>query len=519
MKEYNDIGTDEMLEWAKMNGMNMSEGKAKELVNGENTDIDLDEWFKQNNVAPIGEYENLSKKMKTKIQEIISSLKEEKEKQMAEETDERDERDTLDEKEGKEELDENKKKEVDERKHEDGEKEETDEEEKSEELENKKEEKEVENKEETPKKAEYLAKVKKLHEMKIRDYKDQMKKDDATVDKYFITMMYLQKNINRQRNAFIKEYGSEELTALENEYLKEELKYEKTLNVRMERDLNKLRQLDLKLDSILDKMQSLQKGLEDGSMSLEEYNDEINSLEKDKLDTLWQINRLNPELLEEKQENLKTRGEYEKKTTTASITKERKLDMTPENKVKTSVLEYNEGKQQGKAEEFHEDINEVMKNDIDEKEKRLDELRNKLKGVDITTPNGKKEALEIIGEIQALESQKMSQEKQLDNLEKNMGADVQNYSDLEESEIERRDSSEEFGELVEDINPSEVSDDLMSQLRNQALEEPSTPEQAEEYLDNINEISEEAEKNQDDKEKESDETEEPTLWNRRKRAY
>lgn len=519
MKEYSDIGTDEMLEWAKMNGLNLSEGQAKDLVSDKNEDIDLDEWFKQNNVAPIGEYENLSNKMKSKIQEIISSLKEEKEKQIIDEVDDRDEKDTLDEKDGKEELDENKKKEVEERKLENGEETKDKEENSDKEVEEKNEKKEENKEEETPKKDEYLAKVKKLHEMRIVDYKDQMKKDDPKVDKYFITMMYLQRNINRQRDAFIKEYGAEELTRIENEYLKEELKYEKTLNIRMEKDLTKLRELDSKLDSILDKMQNLQKSLKDGNMSLEEYNDEINSLEKDKLDTLWQINRLNPELLEEKQENLKTREMYEKKATTANVEKDKKLSMTPENKGKDKALNYNEKKQEGVAKEVHDDMINTIDNDIDYKEKRLDELRKELKGVDITTSEGKKEALGIIGEIQSLEAQKMSLEKQVDNLEKNMEADAQNYSDLKSSEDQRRDLAEEYEDMVSEVKPEEVSDDLMSQLKSQALEDPSTPEQAEEYLDKINDISDDAEKEQNDKEIETEGAEEPTLWNRRKRPY
>ena len=76
---------------------------------------------------------------------------------------------------------------------------------------------------------------------------------------------------------------------------------------------------------------------------------------------------------------------------------------------------------------------------------------------------------------------------------------------LESSEIERQESTEEYEEITENVNPAEVSEDLMAQLKSQALEDPSTPEQAEEYLDNINEISENVEKEQDDKEKEEDE--------------
>jgi len=509
-----EIATDELLEWAKLNKINMSEGQAKDIVKDREENIDLDEWFKQNNMTPIGEYESLSQKMRAKIQTIISSLKADDEK-VLEDSNETEENDKLDEKDGKEELDKDKKEQIRKVKQEKGEEvPEDDEKDKEEIVDEDKEYKQSEAQEETPKKDEYLAKVKKLHEMKIKDYKDQMRKDDPKVDKYFVTVMYLQRNINRQRAAFIKEYGDEELRKIENDYLKEELKYEKTLNMRMERDLSKLRALDQKLDSILDRMQTLQKGLEDENISLEEYNDEINSLEKDKLDTLWQINRLNPELLERKQENIKLREKYEKRISPENIAK--KKDLSPENKAKVSAIAYSEKKQDGVAKETNQNIKDTIVKDVDEKEKRLEELRKELKGMDITTPEGKKKALETIGEIQTLEAQKMSQEKQIDALEKNMGADVESYSDLRVSESEREDTTKEYEQMSDDINPGEVSDDLMSQLRSQALNEPSTPEQAEQYLENLNEISEQTEMEQS---KDTDDIEPPTLLNRRKRPF
>ncbi len=517
MREKRNFTAEELLEhFNKDNNMKLSFSDAQEL-SGNITEQDFEDFLKDSN-NPIGEYESLTKKMRVKIQEIISSLKEENIKEVTE-SDETEEKDNLDELDGKEELDADKKEEVTKKRKQEKRKQSQDEddkklEEKEEKAEENKEEKEAQ---EVPRKDEYLAKVKKLHDMKIVDYKEQLRKDNTNVDKYFITMMYLQRNINRQRDAFVKEYGIEELSAIENQYLKEELKYEKTLNIRMEKDLIRLRALDQKLDSILDKMQALQNSLEMGSMSLEDYNDEINSLEKDKLDTLWQINRLNPGLLEEKQENLKLRDKYERKTTTAKIEKERKKEMTSENKAKESALNYSDKKQDGMAEMVHEDMKDVISRDITQKEERLYELRKKLKEVNIETPEGKKQALELIGEIQTLEAQKLSQEKQMQNLEKNMEAGAQSYGDLETSEKEREHVTEEFEEMTDNINPSEMSTDLMSQLKSQALEDPSTPEQAEEYLDNINEISEDAEK--EEKEQTNDENEPPTLWDRRKRPY
>ena len=84
MEENKDIGVDELLEWAKLNHMVMSESKAKEIVDVEKSVksidafeeyIDLDEWYKENGYeSPIGEYESLSKKMKKKIKIILSEL-------------------------------------------------------------------------------------------------------------------------------------------------------------------------------------------------------------------------------------------------------------------------------------------------------------------------------------------------------------------------------------------------------------------------------------------------------------
>lgn len=352
--------------------------------------------------------------------------------------------------------------------------------------------------------------------MKIVDYKDQMKTGEVDIDRYYMTMIILQRRLNRQRAAFIKEYGSEELVRLENEYLKEENKYRRTIVNNIEASLAKLRAFDQKLEAILDEIATLGQQLEDKSISIEEYNDRINILEKDKLETLWQINKLNPELLEEMQDNLELREKLEKKTTTASIERQKRKDMSALNKARTAGIDYDEKQQEGEAKQANDNREAEKEEAIDETEQRVDELRKKLASIDITTLEGKKEALDIIGEIQTLEAQKMSQEKQFDNLEKNMGSNVTSYSDLQGPEQQREEGTREYQENIDNIDAADLSDNLMEQLRSQALEDPSTPEQAEEYLDNINEISEDAKKEQDDKEKENEETEPPTLWNRRK---
>ncbi len=514
MEENKDIGTDELLEWARLNNMSMSEGQAKDMLRDEES-IDIDEWLKENSMTPIGEYESLSKRMKSKIQDIIKSLKEDKK---IETSDDREEKDTLDEKDGKEELDKDKKKEVKERENKDSKEGEQENKDKTEEEKKQEEVKEKDEEEKPINKDEYLGKVRKLHEMKIREYREEMKKDDVNMDRHFVNMIYLQREVDLERQAYIKEHGMEELSSIENQYMKEELKYQKTLNIRRGKELTKLKELDKKLDAIIDKMQTLQKSLEDKNISVDEYNDEIRALENDKLETLWKINKLNPELLQEKQDRKQERDEYQKNVITKNIN--RQDSMSKENRAKQQEIEVSEKKQQGIAGDVKNDMSETLKNDINEKEKRLDILREHLKKINIESPEGKKEALTIISEIQTLEAQKMSQENQQKSLDKNMSKGKNSYGDLKAPELERQEDTEDMQELHDSIDPNSLSDGMMEELRNAAIKDPETPEQAEEYLDNLRETAEEADKEKDEKkQQEQDDNEVPTLWNKRKKPF
>ena len=74
MKEKRDFTAEELLEhFNKDNRMNLSFSDAQEL-SGNVTEQDFEDFLKDSN-NPIGEYEGLTKKMRVKIQEIISSLK------------------------------------------------------------------------------------------------------------------------------------------------------------------------------------------------------------------------------------------------------------------------------------------------------------------------------------------------------------------------------------------------------------------------------------------------------------
>ena len=504
-----------LLEQLRINGMEDSYRALKAQIDAERNITSED--ILEGNSSPISEYHGLTDQMKEKIKKIMESMKENKE------VDDRDEKDTLDEKEGKEELSEDKKKEFEEKQREKGQdKEENDEKKDDSELEEDKKEKDEDNKtkkEETPKKDDYLAELKRLHKMKIVDYKEQLKSDRVDVDRYFITMMALERRLNRQRASFIKEYGSEELIHLENEYIREEQRYKKTLNKNMENALFSLRQLDEKLDSILDRMQDLQKYLEDGNISLEEYNDEINALEKDKLDTLWQINKLNPELLEEKQENIELRRKIEARATTSKIEKEKNRDLTSYNKSHKKSLESSEKKQEGVAKDAHQSMKENIEKELYKKEKRINEIQNEISGIDISSPEGKKRAWDLSGEYQTLLDSTNRLKEQYDSIEKNMGANVQSYADLREPEEQRRENVEKLEKNREDLDPEKQDESFIAQIVDQVKETPETPERAQEVVDDMNKIAEEAKEEQESKEKENDETEPPTLWNRRKKPF
>lgn len=499
MKEFKDYNMEDILEHLKLNGMNESARNLKSEYDAERN-IDVNEIDDNN---PISEYEGLSIRLKKKIEVIIDSMRKEDGKNL--EPNDRDEKDNLDEKDGKEHLTKDKEKEVKER---DNNKEEKDlvEEDKSLE-ENKKDKDENENKnkeEETPKKDEYLAMVNKLHKMKIVDYKDQLKKDDTQVDRYFIMMMVLERKLNKQRAAYIKEYGADELVYIENQNKKEEMKYEKTINKNMEIALTKLRHLEQKLDAIIDRMDVLQKGLEDETISIEEYTDEINVLEKEKVDTLWQINKLNPELLAEQQENMKFREKLERKVTPSRIDKEKRKDMTPENKTKQSAMDYNSKKYEGVAEQEHKGIKKRIEIQIDKKEQRLDKIRNELRGINIETSEGKQKAEKLIIEYQSLVASKAADEKKYDNLEKNMKNGIQNYADINDFEKEREKNTTEFQENMEEVNLENQSAELVASWIDGVVRDPETPEQAQELIDDMNEMAEETKEQTSQEQEKSD---------------
>jgi len=433
-----------------------------------------------------------------------------KKEEKSQESDDRDEKDNLDEKDGKEELDEDKKKEVDERKRQKGEnKEELDYKEKGNE-EVKEEANNKENKkEETPKKEEYLAKRKKLHEMIIVDYKAQMKTGEVDIDRYYMSILVLQKSLNIQRQAFIKEYGADELTTIENKYLQEENKYRRTIVNNIETSLAKLRALDEKLEAILAEKAMLEKQLEDESIPIDVYNDKVDVLEKDELNTLWQINRLNPELLEEMQDNLVLRGKLERRTTTSSLEKEKRRDMSSLNKARTVGLKYDEKKQEGRAEQANDNREAKMQEVIEAKDERIYEIKKEIDGLNMNKPEDRKRAGLLIEELYSIKMSKESAEEKKEILEKNMKAGIQDYGELKEPEAEREDSVEEFSNQSEKIDYTNQTPEFMEQYKDDVIE-LSGSDDARELLDNMDKIAEEAEKESNKEKEEPDEYKERT---------
>ncbi|MDD2627917.1 MAG: hypothetical protein PHD20_03425, partial [Clostridia bacterium] len=411
-------------------------------------DTDMKKWLEENAINPIGEYENISKRLSKKIALIINSLSEDKKEKIEEvlkEIEDREEKDSLDEREGKERLRVNKDEieeiqEIKEDKTVEAERE--DKEEIAKEESKKDEEKQQNEDGKLPEKDIYLAKVRKLHDMRIREYKHEMRNKEVGIDKHFVAMIYLQKEINQNRDAFIKEHGAEELVAIENKNVREELKYKKTLNIKMDRSLKELKELENKLDKVIKEMEILENKLNKGEMKEEEYNDRVKVLEKDKVECLWEINKVNPVLLSEKNEMQIEREDYEKRVSPKNIKKEKDLEKGTKSKI--IDIEQTEEKQQGVAERTKEDIQKQMQENIDNKEKELEALRSRLKKIDITSQNGKKEALDINIKIQTLLNQKMAQEKQSKNIEENMKRGIKDFSDIDDPNKVREKETEDI---------------------------------------------------------------------------
>ncbi|MDD2628324.1 MAG: hypothetical protein PHD20_05550, partial [Clostridia bacterium] len=97
------------------------------------------------------------------------------------------------------------------------------------------------------------------------------------------------------------------------------------------------------------------------------------------------------------------------------------------------------------------------------------------------------------------------------NIEENMKRGIKDFSDIDDPKKVREKETEDIEKFKEDINPHDVSSELMEQLKSTALKEPKTPEQAQKYLDEMQKIGENADEEKS-KEKEEENSHEKTIF-------
>ena len=539
-KEINDIDDNVLEEYFKMNGFNLDRRDIENLTRDEGKDIEVDlDKFLEEQGSPIGEYKSKKDKLKEMIAEIKKmkeDIKKEKEKvkEEKENIDDRDEKDTLDEKDGKEELDNDKKEKTDKAKEEEdkdkelagdddgraiekegNKKEEKDERQEDLEDKEKDEGKATESKEVDPKQV-YLNKVRKLHQLKMIDYRDRIRKaDDIAVDKGFITMILLQRQISKERAAYIKTYGEVELIELENDCAIAEARQEKKLLGRMDRELDRGQGLNKRLDDVMFKLEVLEEEMSRNKNIDEVYDDYVSDLQylnKEKANIMWEINKLNPHVTEKKQDVLKEREAIEKRV--SPMNREEYKDKSAYNQAMENKINKMEKNQEGVSKEANEKLAETLDRKIEDTQIRLKENERKIrKYLEAYGKDGKaypqKERAEmeaLIIERHNLQSSIATDTKSKEDLEKNMDNRRKDYGDNLDAKNMREDSLDDSKEMQKDLSSKDVSDEELSSIAKESIvNEPNLkdPDDVREHNEDIvSYVKEQTDKEDDEKQEE-----------------
>lgn len=539
-KEINDIDDNVLEEYFKMNGFNLDRRDIENLTRDEGKDIEVDlDKFLEEQGSPIGEYKSKKDKLKEMIAEIKKmkeDIKKEKEKvkEEKENIDDRDEKDTLDEKDGKEELDNDKKEKTDKAKEEEdkdkelagdddgraiekegNKKEEKDERQEDLEDKEKDEGKATESKEVDPKQV-YLNKVRKLHQLKMIDYRDRIRKaDDIAVDKGFITMILLQRQISKERAAYIKTYGEVELIELENDCAIAEARQEKKLLGRMDSELDRGQGLNKRLDDVMFKLEVLEEEMSRNKNIDEVYDDYVSDLQylnKEKANIMWEINKLNPHVTEKKQDVLKEREAIEKRV--SPMNREEYKDKSAYNQAMENKINKMEKNQEGVSKEANEKLAETLGRKIEDTQIRLKENERKIrKYLEAYGKDGKaypqKERAEmeaLIIERHNLQSSIATDTKSKEDLEKNMDNRRKDYGDNLDAKNMREDSLDDSKEMQKDLSSKDVSDEELSSIAKESIvNEPNLkdPDDVREHNEDIvSYVKEQTDKEDDEKQEE-----------------
>lgn len=377
---------------------------------------------------------------------------------------------------------------------------------------------------------EYLDKLMKLHEDKMKAFKEQIRKGDLVpTDKEFIQLIRLQQEIIRGQSRFEKEHEKEELSKLLNKNAKEENKQQVTILEEHQKKIDQLENLGKQLDDKLERIAILEYQYVNKQISEKNYELEKGNIQKEKIEVLIDINELDPAMLAKEEETLAKNKEFEEAVLGQSVVKQDKEHLNAANLEDTKHISKVEKNQEEAVKESNEEMDKSHETAITNKEIMIDDMKTK-----IINSKEETETMSMVEQIVKLEQEKdvLSEQKEIltekkevsdfeiENPEKvepdisseikeemeNFKTAVETNEDLKENIEQEEVGNDDFEFNVEKtVEPKGTSiktasskdNEFVEKLRNSVVDikssDPKDLEEAKKYLQSLEEITNEAE--------------------------
>ena len=347
---------------------------------------------------------------------------------------------------------------------------------------------------------EYLQKIIKLHEEKMKTYKEQRRKEKLVpTEKELVFMVNLEQEIRHGKSEYEKKYGKEALSNLINKNFKEEKKQEAKIIEDHQKKIDELEELNRKLDETLTKIEALEYQMEHNQISIENYKKEKDGLQKSKLEILWDVNEMDPAILASEEKEFEENEKYKEVVFGENYVEEQKKNLNDGNRATYNNIENSKGNQEDKITENIEEIENRQQKAIDNKEVTIEKLKTK-----IANTEDPDKVIDMTKELVALNEDK---ERSIEQLEKATGKEDISYSELEtpnkplESLVEQyteeivdfKETIEETEELEKEIAPEKIKEEskFISEMQKLTYD-PKDPRQCEVYLEKMRKINIEA---------------------------
>lgn len=377
---------------------------------------------------------------------------------------------------------------------------------------------------------EYLDKLMKLHEDKMKAFKEQIRKGDLVpTDKEFIQLIRLQQEIIRGQSRFEKEHGKEELSKLLNKNAKEENKQQVTILEEHQKKIDQLENLGKQLDDKLERIAILEYQYVNKQISEKNYELEKGNIQKEKIEVLIDINELDPAMLAKEEETLAKNKEFEEAVLGQSVVKQDKEHLNAPNLEDTKHISKVEKNQEEAVKESNEEMDKSHETAITNKEIMIDDMKTK-----IINSKEETETMSMVEQIVKLEQEKdvlseqkeiLTEKKEVSNFEienpekvepdisseikeemENFKIAVETNEDLKENIEQEEVGNDDFEfNLEKTVEPKGTSiktapskdNEFVEKLRNSVVDiksnDPKDLEEAKKYLQSLEEITNEAE--------------------------